>query len=135
MPRSRSSALSRSNIRLNASSVDLLPSAASYPGTASRIRSALRNWRVDSRQITRLTSRSARRAAMSSKLRPALARRRCDAPTARLVDMTAIVPDGVHRFQPRDAILLRVQTVSLTWQHSGELAALVGGVGCALALV
>jgi hypothetical protein len=53
----------------------------------------------------------------------------------RLVDMTAIVPDGVQRFQPRDAIILPVQTVSLTWQHSGELAALVGGVGCALALV
>lgn len=28
-----------------------------------------------------------------------------------------------------------MQTVSLTWQHSGELAALVGGVGCGLALV
>ena len=42
---------------------------------------------------------------------------------------------GSTPIRPGDAILLRVQTVSLTWQHSGELAALVGGVGCALALV
>src|ERR687887_1498213 len=34
------------------------------------MRSAVRNWRVESRQITRFTSRSARRAAMSSKLMP-----------------------------------------------------------------
>src|SRR3954468_11936816 len=34
------------------------------------MRSAVRNWRVDSRHMTRLTSRSARRAAMSSKLMP-----------------------------------------------------------------
>src|SRR5918992_2177073 len=55
-PSSRSSALSRSNIRKNASS----PRASAYPGTIWRIRSAVRNCRVDSRQSTRFTSRSAR---------------------------------------------------------------------------
>jgi hypothetical protein len=49
--------------------------------------------------------------------------------------MRPIVPDGVHRYQLRDDILQRVQTVSLSWQHSGELAALIGGIGCGLALV
>src|SRR3954471_22663560 len=39
------------------------------------MRSAVRNWRVESRQMTRFTSRSARRAAMSSKLMPPRPRR------------------------------------------------------------
>src|SRR3954467_10933132 len=39
------------------------------------MRSAVRNWRADRRQMTRLDSRSARRAAMSSKLIPPRPRR------------------------------------------------------------
>src|SRR3954469_4923074 len=46
------------------------------------MRSAVRNCRVESRQMTRLTSRSARRAAMSSKLMP---ERRRAAPTRPVV--------------------------------------------------
>src|SRR6266536_1247508 len=52
MPSSRSSSLSRSNMRLNASP------GGGYPGTAARISSADRWRRVPSRQTTRLSSRS-----------------------------------------------------------------------------
>src|SRR5580700_11557056 len=52
MPSSRSSSLSRSNMRLNASN------DAGYPGTASLIWAAVRYRRADSRQTTRLSSRS-----------------------------------------------------------------------------
>src|SRR5215472_2743103 len=52
MPSSRSSSLSRSNIRLNASK------EAGYPGTASLIWAAVRYLRADSRQTTRPSSRS-----------------------------------------------------------------------------
>src|SRR5579859_4705146 len=52
MPSSRSSSLSRSNIRLNASN------DSGYPGTAARIWPAVRYRREESRQTTRLSSRS-----------------------------------------------------------------------------
>src|SRR5215469_4454718 len=52
MPSSRSSSLSRSNIRLNASK------DSGYPGTAALIWVAVRYLRADSRQTTRLSSRS-----------------------------------------------------------------------------
>src|SRR5215831_16033056 len=52
MPRSRSSSLSRSNMRLNASN------ESGYPGTAARIWVAVRYRWLDSRQTTRLSSRS-----------------------------------------------------------------------------
>src|SRR5260370_9543040 len=52
MPSSRSSSLSRSNMRLNASK------ESGYPGTASRIWDAVRYLRADSRQTTRLSNRS-----------------------------------------------------------------------------
>src|SRR5215472_10550226 len=52
MPSSRSSSLSRSNIRLNASN------ESGYPGTAARIWLAVRYRREESRQTTRLSSRS-----------------------------------------------------------------------------
>src|SRR6185437_2989700 len=52
MPSSRSSSLSRSNIRLNASN------ESGYPGTAARIWPAVRYRREESRQTTRLSSRS-----------------------------------------------------------------------------
>ncbi len=56
MPSSRSSALSRSNMRKNASS----PPPSGYPATSVRIFSAVRYWRVLSRHSTRFTSLSAR---------------------------------------------------------------------------
>src|SRR5215469_11730462 len=52
MPSSRSSSLSRSNIRLNASN------ESGYPGTAARIWAAVRYRREESRQTTRLSNRS-----------------------------------------------------------------------------
>src|SRR5690606_7134665 len=59
-PSARSSALSRSNLRWNASCARGSAGSCSYPGTVAAICAAVRNRRVDSRQITRLTRRSVR---------------------------------------------------------------------------
>src|SRR5919197_3144564 len=70
------------------------------------IRSAVRNWRVESRQMTRFTSRSARRAAMSSKLMPPRPPR--GAPreaVVRVLLMCSILADRTTSLHGRDQLL------------------------------